>query len=79
MPLKNMYLPYMMKKKISKQDDSFLENQYGILKIHQRKYPLLLHYHPLTIYRYQVNKQADTVLSALLFPDEFSRTKEERF
>ena len=27
------------------------------------KYPLLLHYHPLVIYRHQVSKQADAVLA----------------
>ncbi len=30
------------------------------------KYPLLLHYHPLTIYRYRVLKQADTLLAYFL-------------
>lgn len=44
----------------------------GFKNTPKEKYPLLLHYHPLTIYRYQVNKQADTVLAALLFPEEFS-------
>jgi len=28
-----------------------------------------LHYHPLNIYRYQVNKQADTLLADFLFDD----------
>lgn len=31
-------------------------------------YPLLLHYHPLIIYRHQVLKQADTVLAHLMLP-----------
>ncbi|MFH5070367.1 glycoside hydrolase family 65 protein [Enterobacter cloacae complex sp. 2024EL-00215] len=34
----------------------------------ENKYPLLLHYHPLTIYRYQISKQADAVLALMLFP-----------
>jgi alpha,alpha-trehalose phosphorylase len=34
-------------------------------------YPLLLHYHPLTIYRHQVIKQADVVLAMFLLGDEF--------
>jgi len=34
-------------------------------------YPLLLHYHPLVIYRYQVIKQADVVMAMCLLPDEF--------
>ena len=33
------------------------------------KTPLLLHYHPLEIYRYQVSKQADAVLALMLFPE----------
>jgi alpha,alpha-trehalose phosphorylase len=36
------------------------------------KYPLLLYYHPLTIYRYQIIKQADLVLAMLLLGHEFS-------
>ncbi|WFA07960.1 beta-phosphoglucomutase [Tissierella sp. Yu-01] len=32
--------------------------------------PLLLHYHPLTIYRYQILKQADAVLALYLVEDE---------
>src|SRR5690606_10420614 len=34
------------------------------------KFPLLLHYHPLTLYRYQVCKQADTVLAHFLLEDD---------
>jgi alpha,alpha-trehalose phosphorylase len=40
------------------------------------RYPLLLHYHPLVIYRHQVIKQADVVLATVLLPDRF--TPEER-
>jgi alpha,alpha-trehalose phosphorylase len=36
------------------------------------QYPLLLHYHPLVIYRHQVLKQADVVLAMVLLGDEFS-------
>lgn len=35
-------------------------------------YPLLLHYHPLTIYRHQVLKQVDLVLATFLLGDEFT-------
>jgi len=35
----------------------------------EAKFPLLLHYHPLVIYRYQVSKQADAVMALMLFPD----------
>src|SRR5690606_2025931 len=36
------------------------------------KRPLLLHYHPLVIYRYQVLKQADVVLALFLQGNHFS-------
>ena len=42
------------------------------------KYPLLLFFHPLTIYRYQVIKQADLVLAMLLLPHEFSQDLKRR-
>jgi len=67
----NMYLPYDDKYKINAQDDSFLSKAVWDFKNTPKdKYPLLLHYHPLTIYRYQVLKQADTVLSHFLLEDE---------
>ena len=34
--------------------------------------PLLLHYHPLVIYRFQVLKQADVVLALFLQGEEFT-------
>jgi alpha,alpha-trehalose phosphorylase len=40
------------------------------------KRPLLLHYHPLVIYRFQVLKQADVVLALFLQGDQF--TAEEK-
>ena len=39
--------------------------------------PLLLHYHPLVIYRFQVLKQADVVLAMFLQGEEFT-TEEKR-
>jgi len=66
----NMYLPYDEVLKIYKQDDAFLEKaQWDFEGTPESKYPLLLHYHPLTIYRYQVIKQADTVLAHFLLED----------
>ncbi|MEK5338621.1 glycosyl hydrolase family 65 protein [Weizmannia sp. FSL W8-1119] len=66
-----MYLPYDEKRGIHKQDDSFLDKAVWDFE-HTPKdhYPLLLHYHPLTIYRYQVCKQADTVLAHFLLEEE---------
>lgn len=67
----NMFLPYDKNLKINCQDDSFLNKAVWDFKNTPKdKYPLLLNYHPLTIYRYQVLKQADTVLSHFLLEDE---------
>ena len=66
----NMYLPYDEVLKINKQDDAFLDKAvWDFEGTPESKYPLLLHYHPLTIYRYQVIKQADTVLAHFLLED----------
>ncbi len=68
---KNMYLPYDEELKINAQDDSFLSKAvWDFENTPKENYPLLLHYHPLTIYRYQVLKQADTVLAHFLMEDE---------
>lgn len=68
---KNMYLPYSDKYKINAQDDSFLSKAvWDFENTPRENYPLLLHYFPLTIYRYQVLKQADTVLAHFLLEDE---------
>lgn len=67
----NMYLPYNEELKINAQDDSFLSKAvWDFQNTPKEKYPLLLNYHPLTIYRYQVLKQADTVLAHFLAEDE---------
>ena len=67
----NMYLPYDEKLKINPQDDTFLQKAvWDFENTPKENYPLLLHYHPLTLYRYQVCKQADTVLAHFLLEDE---------
>jgi len=64
-----MYFPRDERLGISAQDDSFLKKQVlDLNSIPKGNFPLLLHYHPLFLYRYQVCKQADTVLAHLLFP-----------
>ncbi|OPA79155.1 family 65 glycosyl hydrolase [Paenibacillus selenitireducens] len=66
-----MLLPYDEEHGINPQDDSFLRKAvWDFDKTPKENYPLLLHYHPLTIYRYQVCKQADTVLAHFLLEDE---------
>lgn len=66
-----MYLPYDENRQINPQDDTFLQKEiWDFEGTPAEHYPLLLHYHPLTIYRYQVCKQADTVLAHFLVEEE---------
>lgn len=68
----SMYLPYDEEQHLTMQDDQFFNlKKWDLENTPKEKYPLLLHYHPLTIYRHQVNKQADTVLAQFMFPWEF--------
>ena len=65
-----MYLPYDDEHQINAQDDSFLsKKRWDLDNTPKDKFPLLLNYHPLTLYRYQVCKQADTVLAHFLLED----------
>lgn len=74
-----MYLPYDHERKLTQQDDSFFDKSvWDFEATPLENHPLLLHYHPLTIYRHQVNKQADTVLAELLFSWEFSAAQKKR-
>lgn len=67
----NMYLPYDKELRINAQDDTFLSKAiWDFDNTSKENYPLLINYHPLTIYRYQVLKQADTVLANFLVEDE---------
>lgn len=62
---------------IHPQDSQFLEKElWDLENTPPSKHPLLLHFHPLVIYRLQVIKQADVVLALLLQGDEF--TEEEK-
>jgi alpha,alpha-trehalose phosphorylase len=66
-----MYLPYDEGLGINPQDDTFLNKDiWNFEETPDDHYPLLLHYHPLTLYRYQVCKQADTILAHFLLEDE---------
>ncbi|MDO9395561.1 MAG: glycosyl hydrolase family 65 protein [Herbiconiux sp.] len=63
---------------IHPQDAQFLEKElWDLENTPDSKRPLLLHFHPLVIYRFQVIKQADVVLALLLQGDEFT-TEEKR-
>ena len=65
-----MNLPYDEELGINPQDDSFLQKKaWDFAATPKEKHPLLLHYHPLHLYRYQVCKQADTVMSHFILED----------
>jgi len=68
---KEMVLPFDPSRNIFAQDAGFLQKPILDLKsIPKENFPLLLHYHPLFIYRHQVLKQADTLLSLFLLGND---------
>jgi alpha,alpha-trehalose phosphorylase len=66
-----MHIPFDPNRRITPQDARFLAKEPWDWSTPKERYPLLLHYHPLVIYRYQVLKQADVVMAMLMLPDEF--------
>jgi alpha,alpha-trehalose phosphorylase len=75
----HMYLPVDEKTGIHPQDDSFLEKEiWDCTKTDPEKFPLLLHYHPLVLYRHQVLKQADVVMAMFLLGQDFSQEEKKR-
>nr|MBA2463369.1 glycoside hydrolase family 65 protein [Nocardioidaceae bacterium] len=72
-----MEIPYDAKVGIHPQDTRILDREMWDLRhTPQTVRPLLLHNHPLVIYRFQVLKQADVVLALFLQGEEF--TMEEK-
>ncbi|WP_084210162.1 glycoside hydrolase family 65 protein [Corynebacterium sphenisci] len=69
-----MYIPFDENLGIHPQDDQFLLRKRWKLDDPETgpKRPLLLHYHPLTIYRHQIIKQADVVLALFLQGHRFT-------
>ena len=68
-----MSIPFEAHLGIHPQDSHFLEREMWDLESTPiSKRPLLLHYHPLVIYRFQVLKQADVVLALFLQGEEFT-------
>ncbi|TNC41805.1 glycoside hydrolase family 65 protein [Mumia zhuanghuii] len=73
-----MAIPYDEHLGIHPQDSHFLEREvWDLAHTPADKRPLLLHYHPLVIYRFQVLKQADVVLALYLQGDQFT-TEQKR-
>ncbi|MEL5992213.1 glycoside hydrolase family 65 protein [Microbacterium phosphatis] len=72
-----MHIPYSENFGIHPQDSLFLEREVWDLEhTPKEQRPLLLHFHPLVIYRFQVLKQADVVLALFLQGNHF--TPEEK-
>ena len=68
-----MAIPYDPVTGINPQDAQFLDREvWDLRRTPEDKRPLMLHYHPLVIYRFQVLKQADVVLALFLQGDHFS-------
>lgn len=75
----HMHIPYDERLGIHPQDDSFLDKEpWDFANTPDDHYPLLLHYHPLVIYRRRVIKQADIVLAMFLLGDKFSHEQKRR-
>ena len=75
----HMYLPFDERERVHLQDDSFKDKEdWDFENTPPDKYPLLLHYHPLVIYRHRVVKQADVVLAMFLLGREFSIGQKRR-
>ncbi|MGB8455605.1 MAG: beta-phosphoglucomutase [Anaerocolumna sp.] len=75
----NMLVPYDEITGIYLQDDGFLDRvPWDFDNTPKEKYPLLLHYHPLVIYRHQVCKQADLVLALFMLGDKFSQEEKRK-
>ncbi|HEX6955102.1 MAG TPA: glycosyl hydrolase family 65 protein, partial [Agromyces sp.] len=73
----HMHIPFDAQLGVHPQDSAFLEKELWDLEhTPENHLPLLLHYHPLVIYRFQVLKQADVVLALYLQGDRF--TTEEK-
>ena len=69
-----MTIPFDEGLGIHPQDDFFLDREvWDLSQTPDELRPLMLHYHPLVIYRFQVLKQADVVLALFLQGDRFTR------
>jgi alpha,alpha-trehalose phosphorylase len=74
-----IYIPYDEQAGVHLQDDSFMDQKpWDFAGTPGDRYPLLLHFHPLVIYRHQVLKQADVVLAMALRSDQFPLDQKRR-
>jgi alpha,alpha-trehalose phosphorylase len=74
-----MYVPRHEELGIVLQDEHFLERKrWDFAGTPRDKHPLLLHFHPLELYRHQVIKQTDVVLATYLVGHHFSDEEKRR-
>lgn len=74
-----MYLHYDEARGLHGQDDSFLDLEpWDLSTVPRDERPLLLHYHPLNLYRRQVIKQADLVMAMFLQGHHFTPEQKAR-
>jgi alpha,alpha-trehalose phosphorylase len=74
-----MFVPYDERSGVLLQDEHFLNRKpWDFEHTPLEHYPLLLHYHPLNIYRHQVIKQTDVVLATFLAGDRFTPDEKRR-
>ncbi len=75
----HMTIPFDSERGLHAQDDAFFDKPlWDFANTPKAHYPLLLHYHPLVIYRHQVCKQPDVVLALFLLGDAFSASEKQR-
>jgi alpha,alpha-trehalose phosphorylase len=74
-----MLIPFDNERRLYPQDDCFFQKEvWDFDNTPKEKYPLLLHYHPLVIYRYQVLKQPDVIMALFLHSHRFSLEEKRR-
>ncbi len=74
-----IYIPFDSENGIYPQDDSFMDKaDWDFDGTPRSNYPLLLHYHPLVIYRHRVLKQPDLVLAQFLLSRRFTLAEKIR-
>ncbi|HVL05016.1 MAG TPA: glycosyl hydrolase family 65 protein [Acidimicrobiales bacterium] len=74
-----MYVPHDEGRGMTPQDATFLDNEVWDLEATPaEKFPLMLHFHPLSIYRRQVLKQADVIMAMFMLGNEFALDQKRR-
>ena len=73
-----MLLPVDPQLDVYAQDDTFLHKPRWPHADAESGRPLLLHYHPLTLFRHQISKQADLVMALMLAGDGLDPARKRR-